>query len=127
MSAASTTTSTSAQRPILARAGRTCVRIRWTSAEKAGAAVVIVTVSGAVRDSLERECPPAARELVYLVLEAQTNGCRAAVTSADDQGVTRQPHIERMPPIANTHIEAVHPLRQCGIEPEHIAGNLDTS
>ena len=56
-----------------------------------------------------RVLPPA--NSTHLVLDSQFDRCRPAFASAHGERVTRQPEIERVPAIADAHVEARQLLR----------------
>jgi hypothetical protein len=67
----------------------------------------------------------AADEFVDLVVDTHGNRRRRAITPAHPERVARKPQVERMPSIADAHVEALHFLRQFRIEPENITPHLD--
>jgi len=67
----------------------------------------------------------AADKFVDFVFDAQGNRRRPAITPPHPERVAREPQVERMPSIADAHVETLHFLRQFRIEPQKITSNLD--
>lgn len=77
--------------------------------------------------AVQPELSRATCELVHFVPEPQTDRCRSALAFANPQRLTCQTKVERMPAVANPHIEPLDLDGQSRVQPKHVSGDLDSS